>query len=157
MAAAGGLVLFDGSAPPNPASGYETLYFNSSAAYLLTSAGASIPIGGPVAIVTTVFTANAYTLALADGFTAQQASNAATPASITVPTNASVAFVVGTVITFTQTGSGKISLTAAGGVTIISSISGGFVSGTTGCRAQNSTIGLLKTGANAWTLSGDAG
>ena len=112
--------------------------------------------GAPVNIVTTVFSANAYTLALTDEMTAQQAGNGATPAAVTVPTNASVAFPIGTVITFTQTASGKISITAAGGVTIISSVSGGFVSGTTGCRVQNSTIGLLKTGTNAWTLSGDA-
>jgi hypothetical protein len=110
-----------------------------------------------VNIVTTTFSSNAYTLAITDAFTAQQASNSSTPAAITVPTNASVAFAIGTVITVTQTGSGKISITAAGGVTIISSVSGGFVSGTTGCRAQSSTIGLLKTATNAWTMSGDAG
>jgi len=114
-------------------------------------------IGAPVTILATVFTANAYTLALTDAFSEQSASNGATPASITVPTNASVAFPVGTVITVTQTASGKISITAAGGVTIISSVAGGFVSGTTGCRAQSSTIGLLKTATNTWVISGDAG
>lgn len=112
--------------------------------------------GAPVNILTTSFTSNAYTLALADNFSAQQASNGSTAATVTVPLNATVAFPVGSVITFTQTGSGKIQIAAAGGVTIISSVSGGFVSGTTGCRAQNSTIGLLKTATNSWTLSGDA-
>lgn len=112
--------------------------------------------GAPVNVLTTTFTTNAYTLALADNFSAQQASNGSTAATVTVPTNASVAFPVGSVITFTQTGSGKIQIAAAGGVTIISSVSGGFSSGSTGCRTQNSTIGLLKTATNAWTLSGDA-
>ncbi len=109
-----------------------------------------------VSVVTTSFTTNAYTLALADANTAQQASNGATAATVTVPANATVAFPVGTVITFTQTGTGKIQIAAAGGVTITSSISGGFVSGTTGCRAEFSTIGLLKTATNTWVLSGDA-
>ena len=123
---------------------------------LATGTGNWSMIGPGVQILSTTFTANAYTLALTDDNTAQQASNGATPASITVPTNASVAFPIGTVVTVTQTASGKVSITAAGGVAIISSVSGGFVSGTTGCRAQSSTIGLLKTATNAWTLSGDA-
>lgn len=110
-----------------------------------------------VQVVTTIFTANAYTFVAADANTAQQASNGASAGTITVPANATTAFPVGTVITVTQTGSGKVQIAAAGGVTINSSVSGGFVSGTTGCRAQYSSIGLLKTGANTWVMSGDMG
>jgi hypothetical protein len=45
MTAAGGLVLFDGSAPSNPPSGYELLYFNGGTLFSLNSAGVSSPIG----------------------------------------------------------------------------------------------------------------
>jgi hypothetical protein len=107
-----------------------------------------------VSVVTTSFTSNAYTLASGDANTAQQASNGSTAATITVPTNASVAFPVGTVVTITQTGTGKIQIAAAGGVTV--DWSGTFSSGSTGCRAEYSSIGLLKTATNTWILSGDA-
>lgn len=116
---------------------------------------AFVQAGAPVNVVSTTFTSNAYTLAIGDAMSAQQASNGSTAATVTVPTNASVAFPTGTVITFTQTGTGKIQIAAAGGVTINSSVSGGFVSGTTGCRAEYSTIGLLKTATNTWVISGD--
>lgn len=121
------------------------------------SAGALASAFGPssaVTIASPTFTANAYTLVLGDADTAQQASNGATAATITVPANASVAFPVGTPISITQTGAGKIKLAAAGGVTI--DWAGGFVSGTTGCNAEYSTITLLKTATNTWILGGDA-
>lgn len=110
----------------------------------------------PVTVVNTTFTTNAYTIGLTDAETAQVATNGSTAGTITVPANATTAFAIGTVLTITQTGSGKIQIAAAGGVTILSSVSGGFVSGTTGCRAQNSTIGLLKTATNTWVITGDA-
>ena len=102
------------------------------------------------------FTANAYTLAIGDANKALQASNGASAGTVTVPTNASVAFAIGTVFTFTQTGTGKVQIAAAGGVGISSSVAGGFVSGATGCRTQYSTIALLKTATNTWVISGDA-
>ena len=104
-------------------------------------------------MATTSFSSNAYTLVIGDANTAQQASNGATAATVTVPANSSVAFTTGTVITFTQTGTGKIQIAAAGGVTINSAVT--FVSGTTGCRVEFSVIALLKTATNTWTLSGD--
>jgi hypothetical protein len=119
--------------------------------YLQAQSGA---VGwGQVQVASTVFTSNAYTLVVGDANTAQQASNGSTAATVTIPLHASVAFPVGTVITFTQTGTGKIKL--ASSATIQSSISGGFVSGTTGCRAEFSSIGLLNTATDTWVLSGD--
>jgi hypothetical protein len=90
---------------------------------------------------------------LADANTAQQCSNAAA-ATITIPLNATVAFPIGTVITFVQTGAGKIQL-AAPGLTVTSSVSGGFVSGTTGTRAQYSTMTIIKAATDTWRLAGD--
>lgn len=120
------------------------------------STGPQGPAGsvGTVSVATTTFTANAYTLTLADANTSQQASNAVA-ATITIPTNATVAFPIGTVITFVQTGAGKIQLAAAAGVTVTSSVSGGFVSGATGTRAQYSTISIIKAATDTWRLAGD--
>lgn len=44
MAVAGGLELFDGTAPTNPPAGYEILYVNAGVWYSLNSAGVSTPI-----------------------------------------------------------------------------------------------------------------
>ena len=114
----------------------------------------SVAAGG-LTVKTTSFSTNAYTLVLGDASSAQQASNGSTAATITVPANSGVAFPVGTLISITQTGVGKIQIAAAGGVTIQSSVSGGFSSGVTGCRAEYSTITLLKTATNTWVLAGD--
>lgn len=111
---------------------------------------------GVVAVATTTFTANAYTLALTDANTAQQASNGATACQINIPTNATVAFPIGTVITITQTGTGKVYLGGTG-IIVRSTIAGGWVTGASGCRVQYSTISLLKVATDTWTLSGDVG
>jgi hypothetical protein len=123
------------------------------------AAGATGPTGPPsnITVGTTAFTTNAYTLVLGDANTSQQASNGSVAATITVPANATVAFPIGTVVTITQTATGKIQIAAAVGVTIQSSVAGGFVSGTTGCRTTFSTISLLKTATNIWVLAGDTG
>lgn len=109
---------------------------------------------GTISVVTTSFTSNAYTLALGDANTKQLASNGSTAATITVPTHASVAFAVGTMIMIEQTGTGKIQIAAAGGVTI--NWAGTFASGTTGCNKQYSLIALFQDSSNTWNLSGDA-
>jgi hypothetical protein len=117
------------------------------------SAGALV---GGIPVVDTSFTADAYTLVEGDANTAQVADNGGTAATITVPPSADVAFPVGTMLTITQTGSGTIQLAEGVGVTILSSVSGGFISGTTGCRAENSTVALLNIATDEWVLSGDA-
>jgi hypothetical protein len=109
-----------------------------------------------VNVKTTSFTSNAYQFVLSDANTHQQASNGATAATITIPAAATVAWTAGDVITLTQTGAGKIQLAAAGGVAVQSSVTGGWVSGTTGCRVEYSTISLLYVGTNTWILAGDA-
>lgn len=140
-----------------PNSGIATITSTGGTITVTSGSGPTVNLAaGPASVVSTTFSSNAYTLAIGDANTAQQATNGSTAATITVPTNASVAFPIGTVITITQTGAGKIQIAAAGGVTITSSVSGGFVSGTTGCRAQYSTITLMQTAANTWVLGGDA-
>lgn len=69
--------------------------------------------------------------------------------AVTVPTNASVAFPIGTQITFAQTGAGKVTFAGAVGVTVNSADS--FLS----LRTQYSSGTLIKTATNTWLLIGD--
>lgn len=69
--------------------------------------------------------------------------------TVTVPTNASVAFPIGTQITFAQMGAGKVTFAGAVGVTVYSADS--FLS----LRTQYSSGTLIKTATNTWLLIGD--
>lgn len=90
-----------------------------------------------------------YTLALTDNFKLVE-MNAATAKTITVPPNASVAFVAdGTQITVAGYGAGTVSIAAGAGVTIRSS------DGALDLRVQYSMATLIKIGTNEWYLIGD--
>lgn len=110
------------------------------------SAGATGP-AGPVTVLTNSQTDN-YTLVLADAGKCVEV-NAATAKQVTVPTNASVAFDIGTLIEVTQMGAGQITLVPAGGVTLRYASS--LVT-----RAQYSSLTLRKRAANEWVVGGDA-
>jgi hypothetical protein len=96
-------------------------------------------------------TGTTYTFALADGSGAGGnplvtfGNSGAT--TVTVPTNASVAFPVGTQIDCIQQGAGAVTFAAAGGVTLNSN--GGLVIG-----AQYVGVSLIQTAANTWTVIG---
>jgi hypothetical protein len=112
----------------------------------------------PAANVGLVRTINAqtgttYTFVLADGSAAGgnplvTLSNASA-ITATVPTNASVAFPVGTQIDAMQLGAGKVTFAAAGGVTINSKSSNLSIG------AQYVGVSLIKTATNTWQLIGD--
>lgn len=68
---------------------------------------------------------------------------------ITVPTNASVAFPIGSWVTITQYDTGGVTFVGAGGVTVNSK------SGYLSIAAQYVTVTLTKMGTNAWILTGD--
>jgi hypothetical protein len=106
------------------------------------------------ALVTPSFSANAYTLALTDQGDILLASNGATAATISVPTNGSVAFPTGTQITIIQTGSGQITIQAATPATTTIA-STGATSTAPKLRAQNSSCTLIKTNTDAWYVVGD--
>jgi len=88
-----------------------------------------------------------YTLALTDANTLQDCTKSTTQI-ITVPTNASVAFPIGTEIDFVQDGAGQLSFSAAGGVTINS------VLGNLKTANQFGTVTFKKMGTNTWLLIG---
>jgi hypothetical protein len=91
--------------------------------------------------------ATSYTLAMSDRDKVIEINSAGTT-TLTIPTNASVAFPVGSSMVVAQTGTGQITIAGASGVA---------VNGTPGLktRAQWSIATLIKRGANAWLVVGD--
>ena len=102
----------------------------------------------------TVGTANTvdYTAVLADQYQVLQIMNKATAVAFKIPTDASVAFAVGTAITVLNIGAGSctISATTPGTTTVLSA----------GAVAASPTLGqyksavCIKTAANAWYVVG---
>lgn len=92
-------------------------------------------------------TGTTYTLALADAGAIVTLSNGSA-ITVTVPTNASVAFPVGTAITLYAIGAGQVTVAAAGGVT---------VNGANGLKLSKQYSGalLVQVAANSWILTGD--
>jgi hypothetical protein len=88
-----------------------------------------------------------YTLVLGDAGKIVEVSNSSA-ITVTIPTNASVAYPVGTQITILQTGAGQITVAAP---------SGGTLNYTPGnkLRAQWSSATLLKRSTDTWVLIGD--
>lgn len=89
-----------------------------------------------------------YTLALTDA-TKFIKMNVATANTVTVPTNASVAFPVGSQIHIIQYGSGKTQVIPVSGTVTIYATPGTYL------RAQYSSATLLKCDTNIWMLMGD--
>lgn len=97
---------------------------------------------------TTADTTTAYTLVLGDAGKYVTLSNAAS-ITLTVPTNASVAFDVGTVVNVVQLGAGQVTIAGAGGVTVNSEGSKLKLKG------QYAVASLLKTATNTWVALGN--
>lgn len=93
-------------------------------------------------------TGTTYTLALTDAGDVVTLTNAS-PITVTVPTNASVAFPIGSQITLAQTGAGQVTVVGDVGVTVNSADS------RLKLRAQYSAATLIKTATNAWLFIGD--
>ena len=89
---------------------------------------------------------SAYTTALADRDKLVEVSSA-TGVTVTIPTNASVAYPVGTSIDILQTGAGQVTIAGAGGVT---------VNATPGLklRTQWSSATMFKRAENTWVVFG---
>lgn len=92
-------------------------------------------------------TGTTYTLVLGDANYLVTMNNGSAM-TLTVPTNASVAFPVGTPVYLMRLGAGSLTVAGAGGVTVnnASSLTG---------RAQYSVLTLVQYAANTWVLTGD--
>jgi hypothetical protein len=103
---------------------------------------------------TPTFSSNAYTTVLNDQGLLLLASNGGTAGTINIPTNASVAYAVGTNINIVQTGSGQLTIQAASsGTTTIYSTGG--TSTAPKLRVQYSAATCIKTGTDTWYVFGD--
>ncbi len=107
-------------------------------------------VSGVVALQEIIFDkkATSYTLVLGDAYKLIE-MEVSTANTLTIPTNASVAFPLGTQILVSQLGTGQTTITPAVGVTIRSS------GGKTKTAAQYAMCTLIKRGTNEWYLSGD--
>jgi hypothetical protein len=73
----------------------------------------------------------------------------ASPVTVTIPAEASVAFEIGTLINITQVGSGGATITAGSGVSL-----NGVVAGSVALDGPWSGAALTKRGADAWVIQG---
>lgn len=93
-------------------------------------------------------TGTTYTLVAADAGDLVTLTNSS-PITVTVPTNASVPFAIGSQITIIQSGSGNVTVVGDTGVTVSSA------DGDLKLRTQWSAATLIKTNTNNWVLIGD--
>ena len=92
-------------------------------------------------------TGTTYTLVLTDAAKLVTLTNAAA-VTLTVPTNTSVAFPVGTHVDWAQLGAGQVTVAPAGGVTV-------NATPTLKARAQYDAATLVKLATDTWLLVGD--
>ena len=105
----------------------------------------------PLVLAINEQTGASYTLVLTDGNGALVDMNSATAQTLTVPTNATVTFGVGTQILIRQKGAGQVTIAPAGGVTL------NLANSENKTRKQNSVAGLIKLATDTWVLCGDLG
>jgi hypothetical protein len=95
-----------------------------------------------------------YTVVLADNKNTLVTMNVATANDFLIPTNASVAFPIGSVINVVQTGVGKTTIEAvSSGTTTISST--GATATAPELRAQFSAASCVKVATDTWIILGD--
>jgi hypothetical protein len=99
-------------------------------------------------------TGTTYTFVLADNKNKLVTGNNASATTFSIPTNASVAFPVGTVINVVQIGAGQITINAVtSGTTTIAST--GATSTAPKLRAQYSAAACIKVATDTWYVIGD--
>jgi hypothetical protein len=96
-------------------------------------------------------TGTTYTTVLADNGKLTTLSNASAIA-VTIPLNSSVAYPVGAQINMAQLGAGQVTVSGAGGVTLVST---GATAATPKTRAQYSTLTCVQTSTDNWLVMGD--
>lgn len=99
-------------------------------------------------------TGTTYTFVLADADNKLVTASNASAQTYSIPTNASVAFPIGTQLNIIQIGAGQVTVSAAtpGTTTVVST---GATSASPKCRAQYSAITLIKRDTDSWYAIGD--
>jgi hypothetical protein len=117
----------------------------------LTGGGSSGAVTLAASVATNPQTGTSYTLALADNGKLVTLANAS-PVAVTIPLNSSIALPVGAVIMMSAYDAGAVTISGAGGVTVVS---GGATAASPVIRAQYSSVGCIQTSANNWLVVGD--
>jgi hypothetical protein len=120
--------------------------FPFSTGDILTASAAN----GLVAFTLNDQTGTSYTPVLTDQYQVLITRSNAGASTLTIPTNASVAFPVGTVITVLNKGAGAVTISGAGGVTVLSA---GAVAASPVLN-QYKSCALMQTSANNWYAVG---
>jgi hypothetical protein len=120
--------------------------FPFSTGDILTASAAN----GLVAFTLNDQTGTSYTPVLADQYQVLVTRSNAGASTLTIPTNASVAFPVGTVITVLNKGAGAVTISGAGGVTVLSA---GAVAASPVLN-QYKSAALMQVAANTWYVVG---
>lgn len=97
-------------------------------------------------------TGTTYTFVLADADNKLVTLSNAAAIAVTIPLNSSVAFPTGTQLNIIQIDAGQVTVSGAGGVTVVST---GATAATPTCRAQYSAITLVKRDTDSWYAIGD--
>lgn len=105
---------------------------------------------GLVAFTLNDQTGTSYTPVLADQYQVLITRSNASASTLTIPTNASVAFPVGTVITVLNKGAGAVTISGASGVTVLSA---GAVAASPVLN-QYKSCALMQVSANNWYVVG---
>jgi hypothetical protein len=105
---------------------------------------------GLVAFTLNDQTGTTYTPVLDDQYQVLVTRSNASASTLTIPTNASVAFPVGTVITVLNKGAGVVTISGAVGVTVLSA--GATAASPT--LAQYRSCALMQVAANTWYVVG---
>jgi hypothetical protein len=124
--------------------------FDASADKLYIGDGSQAVEFASSTLITNARTAS-YTLALADKDKLVEVSNAAAN-TVTIPTNTTAAFPIGTQINIIQTGAGQTTISGTSGVTVNST---GATAASPKLRAQWSTATAIKRGTDTWVVIGD--
>ena len=117
----------------------------------LTGGGSSGAVTLAASVATNAQTGTSYTLALADNGKLVTLANSS-PVAVTIPLNSSVALPVGAVIMMAAYGTGAVTISGAGGVTVVSN---GATAASPVIRTQYSSVGCIQTSANNWLVVGD--
>jgi hypothetical protein len=99
-------------------------------------------------------TGTTYTFVLADADNKLVTASNAAAITVSIPTNATTAFPIGTQLNIIQIGAGQVTVSAAtpGTTTVVST---GATSASPKCRAQYSAMTLIKRDTDSWYAVGD--
>lgn len=97
-------------------------------------------------------TGTTYTFVLTDNRNKLITASNASAQTYTIPTNASVAFPIGSMINIIAIGAGQVTIQGAGGVSVAST---GATATAPKLRAQYSAATLIKVGTDSWYVIGD--